>query len=129
MSTMPGNPTDAVDAPAQAAVLPTAAPDLDEIVRRFEAAAHDFAVDAPARTHLMSLCAQVATFTRELFPGETRLGVKNDPEIPDDLFFQFRVEATGGVDDIAARHDQWHARLCQFPAKFCGLFRLSVAVR
>ena len=129
MSTMPGNPTDAADALAQAALLPTAAPDVDEIVRRFQTAARDFRIEAPAPTELLSLCAQVATFTRELFPGEMRMRVKNDPEIPDDLFFQLHVEATGDIDDIAARHDQWHARLCRFPSKFCGLFRLSIAVR
>lgn len=93
MSTMPGNPTDAADAHAQATVFPTAAPVLDEpvldeIVRRFEAAARDCRVEAPAPTELLSLCGQVATFTRELFPGEMIIGVKNDPEIPDDLYLQ-----------------------------------------
>jgi hypothetical protein len=52
----------------------------------------------------------------------------NDPEILDDLFFRFRVDATGTIDDIAARNDEWHARVCRLPVRFSGMFRLSIAV-
>jgi hypothetical protein len=129
MSTAPRNPTDSCHAAAQAAVLSTARPDLDEAVRRFEAAAERFAVEPPPFPELRRLCGQVAGFAAELFPGEMRVEVKNDPEIPDDVFFRFGVDATGTLDDIAARNDEWHARVCRLPARFSGMFRLSIAVR
>jgi hypothetical protein len=82
----------------------------------------------PPSPELRHRFSQVADFTAELFPGELRVEVMNDPEILDDLFFRFRVDATGTIDDIAARNDEWHARVCRLPVRFSGMFRLSIAV-
>jgi hypothetical protein len=129
MSTAPRNEVNTADAPGHAVVMPSARPDLDELVQRFECAAESLAVEPPPSPELRQLCSQVAGFTAELFPGEMRVEVKNDPEIPDDIFFRFGVDAMGTIDDIAARNDEWHARVCRLPARFSGMFRLSVTVR
>lgn len=127
MSTVPRKATAPSEASSPAVVLPPVRPDLDEAVRRFEVAVEGFGVEPPSP--LRRLCTQVAGFTAELFPGEMRVEVKNDPEIPDDVFFRFSVDATGTIDEIAARNDQWHERVCRLPARFSGMFRLSIAVR
>lgn len=129
MSTVPRKAIDTANAPSPAVVLPPVGPNLDETIRRFEAAAEIFGVTPPPAPELRRLCGQVVDFTAELFPGEMRVEVKNDPEIPDDVFFRFGVDATGTIDDIAARNDEWHARVCRLPARFSGMFRLSIAVR
>lgn len=72
------------------------------------------------------MCGEVAAFTAELFPGELKIRVKNDPEIADDLYFVFAVRATGDVDDIVCRNDLWHRRVMQIEAKRHGLFRLAI---
>ena len=54
----------------------------------------------PSQAELSDLCRQAAAFTAELFPGGMEIRVKNDPEIPDDLYFVFAVRATGSVDDV-----------------------------
>lgn len=129
MSTVPRKATDDSGVGPAAVVLSPLRPNLDETVRRFQAAAEVFGVVPPVSAELRRLCSQVADFTAELFPGEMHVEVKNDPEIPDDLFFRFAVVATGTIDDIAALNDQWHARVCRLPATPSGLFRLSIAVR
>lgn len=129
MSTAPRDPIDTADTPAPAVVLPPARPDFDELMHRFEAAAEAFGVEPPPSLEMRHLCSQVAGFTAELFAGEMRVEVKNDPEIPDDVFFRFGVDATGTIDDVAARNDDWHARVCRLPPRFSGIFRLSIAVR
>ena len=48
---------------------------------------------------------------------------------PNDLYFLFGVDAIGSIADIAARNDEWHAKVCRLPSSFSGAFRLSIAVR
>lgn len=129
MAVMPRYSTDSVGPPSEAVVLAGARSDLDQLVQRFEEAAKGLGVEPPTSVDLRNLCNSVAAFTAELFPGKMRLDVKNDPEIPDDIFFRFAVDATGAIADIAARNDEWHARVCGLPARFSGMFRLSIAVR
>lgn len=126
MSTVPRNPTDAAPAEVQTPLLPAVRFDLDETVRRFEAAAESLGVERPDSAELRRLCGQVAMFTAKLFPGELRIRVKNDPEIPDDLYFVFAVRATGEIDAIVSRNDQWHRRIMQTEGNRHGLFRLAI---
>lgn len=128
MSTLPRDHTDAAHTVVRAAVLP-ARRELGEVVREFEAAAERLGVSKPTATELNRLCGQVAAFTAELFPGEMHIRINNDPEIPDDLYILFGVDATGGIDELAAKNDEWHGRVCRMPTRFSGLFRLSVTVR
>lgn len=129
MSTLPGDLRDAAILESQGAIVPPARLNIDEHVREFESAAQRLGVSVPSAAELGNLYRQVLEATADLFPGEARVSVKNDPEIPDDLYFVFAVGAAGSIDDIAARNDEWHGRVCRLPSKFSGLFRLSVRVR
>lgn len=102
MSALPRDPTDSANAEGHAAVLP-ARFDVEQFVNEFRAASVVLSVSAPPPEELSRLCRQVAALTAELFPGEPRIRVKNDPEIPDDLYFLFSVDATGSADEIARR--------------------------
>lgn len=126
MSTLPH---DSADAQQRTPVMPTAVHDLDGVAGEFEIAAKSLGVQRPSTTELHGLCRQVAAFTTDLFPGKLIVKIGNDPEVTDDLYFVFEVGATGGINDIAARHDEWHGRVCQLPITLPGLFRLSIAVR
>ena len=82
MSTLPRDPVDAAPAGAQATVLP-ARRDLEQAVREFGVAAERLGTSRPVAEELNDLCHHVAAFTAELFPGEMRVQIKNDPEIPE----------------------------------------------
>lgn len=126
MSTVPRSPTDIARAETRPAVLVAARPDLDEVVRRFEAAAESLGIDRPTGAELMRLCAEVAALTTELFPEGFHIRVKNDPEIPNDLYFVFAARATGDTDRIVTQNDQWHRRIRQSEGSRHGLFRLAI---
>lgn len=126
MATVPRNPSDTVDPGCPAVVLPAARPDTDELVKRFGIAAQSLGIEQPAAAELKRLCAEVIAVTEQLFPGEMRARVKNDPEIPDDLYFVFAVRAVGDIDDLVARNDQWHRRVVKIEDARHGLFRLAI---
>ena len=129
MSTVPRDLTDAIATGSHAAVIPAVRPNADDLVREIQSAAHQLGCRCPSSSDLSDLCRQVLGFTVEIFPGEPCIQVRNDPEIPDDLYVVFGVAATGTIDEIAAKNDDWHARVSRLPSKFSGLFRLSIAVR
>jgi hypothetical protein len=83
-------------------------------------------VEPPAPAELRRLCGEVTAFTADLFPGEMQVRVKNDPEIPDDLYYVFAVRGTGTVDELVARNDQWHRHVMRTEGHRHGLFRLAV---
>ena len=129
MTSLPNDVTDASVLGHRAKVVPMVRPNVDDVVREFESAADVLGIPRPSSPELGDMYHNVSGITAELFPGETRVTIENDPEIPDDLYFVFGVDAIGGIDDIAARNDEWHGRICHMPSKFSGLFRLSVTVR
>lgn len=126
MSTIPRDPIDVADTGHLPSLRPTSQRDLNEIVWEFESAAESIGIARPPRAELHDLCRHVAAFTAELFPAEPDIKVKNDPEIPSDLYFVFTVAATGTVDDLAARYDQWHRRVIHSEGRWHGLFRLAI---
>lgn len=128
MSTVPRYPTDIARGDVKPTMRVAAPPDIDEAVRRFQAAAESLGVDHLTNAELTRLCAEVAAFTADLFPGELRIRVKNDPEIPDDLYFVFAVRATGDLDRVAAQNDQWHRRIMRSEGSRHGLFRLAIDI-
>lgn len=99
---------------------------FDEALRDFEEAARHFSIATPSSDELRELCRRAEAITCELFPGEFSVAARTDPEIPDDLYFVVEVRAAGGIDEIAARNDEWHGRICQLPHRIPGLFRLSI---
>ena len=129
MSTVPHNPTDSAHSEGQAAIPPSFRVDLDEAVRRFEAAAENLGVERPSSVELRRLCDQVMSFTAELFPGAMDVEVRVDPEIADDLYFVFEVLAAGSADEIVERDAEWHRRLVGVARRWPGMFRLSVDAR
>jgi hypothetical protein len=126
MSTMPSDRDASAHAEVQAAVVPVGGPNLEEAVRRFVEFAKELDIGAPPSQELNELCRQVAAFTGDLFPGEWAVKVKNDPEIPSDLYFVFAVRAAGTIDDVVARNDQWHRSVVGVEGKRHGLFRLAI---
>lgn len=125
MSTVPRHPTDTTNTQPRAIVV-AASSEIEDAVREFEAAAECIDVDCPSEAELRQLCRQVASFTAELFPRITRIQVKNDPELPDELYILFAVDASGPVDDVLALNDQWHRRVISVEGKWHGLFRLAI---
>lgn len=124
MSTLPRGSTNATD--ANYLMMAPADPALEEVVSKFQAAAESLAIAPLDPVTLNELCRQVAVFTAELFPGEMRGMVKNDPEILEDLYFVYRVRATGDLDHLAALNDLWHRRLLTLKGRRPGLFWLSI---
>lgn len=129
MSTLPHDPVDTAKVDRQTAISSAARCDLAEVVREFDAAAKRFAAAHPARADLSDLFRKVVAFTTELFPGDMSVETRVDPEIPDDLYLVFEVSATGSVDEIVARDEQWHRRLLSVARPWPGLFRLSIDAR
>lgn len=123
MSTLP---RDSTSTTGPYAAIPAAPSELEDAAREFEAAAERLGINSPARGELMRLCELVAAFTIELFPGEMRVQVKNDPEIGSDLYFLFGVVASGSIAAIARKNDEWHAKACQLPSHLSGMFRLHI---
>ena len=128
MSILPRDPTGAAHAEARATVLP-ARRDLDQVLRDFEATAEHLHSSRPSAVELNHLCRQIAAMTTELFPGEIALETRVDPEIADDLYLVFEVRASGSIDEIVARDEQWHRRLLSIARNWPGLFRLSIDAR
>lgn len=124
MSTLPRDSTDATN--GNVVMMAPAGTDVEEAVRTFQSAAASLAIAPLDAGVLKGLCQQVAVFTSELFPGEVRIMVKNDPDIPQDLYFVFRVRSKAGVDELAALNDQWHRRLLMLKGRRSGLFRLAI---
>lgn len=68
----------------------------------------------------------VLAATKQLFPREVTIQKSSDPEIPDEEYFVFRALATGTVDEIVAKYDEWHRRLPQLAPGNEAMFRLSI---
>lgn len=129
MPMMRQHATDASPAECIRPITPSTRLDVNEAIRRFETAAAALGIERQSLTDLTRHFEEVTGFTEELFPGNMQVVVRNDPDIPDDLYFVFNVIADGDLADIAARNDDWHGRVCRMPVAFCGVFRLSIAVR
>lgn len=128
MSTLPHDPGHAsrseVHAPVRLAAYYEQT--VDEAVHEFESGAEWLGIPRPPTAELRDVCRQVAAFTAELFPRGVSIKVRNDPEITGDLYFVFEVADVGSVDEIVARHDDWHRRLVDLRGRQPGLVRLSI---
>ncbi|HEX5447050.1 MAG TPA: hypothetical protein VFW87_24760 [Pirellulales bacterium] len=91
--------------------------------------ADELGAERPSDDELRDLCQRVAAISGELFSNEWTVKVTRDPEIPGDVFFVFRVVATGNVDDIVARSNQWHIAVRRVIGSRAELFCLSFDVR
>lgn len=130
MSTYPHNAPDAgtVDRPAVVSP-PATARELDAAIRHFEATADALGAPRPASDELAKMVYQVATITRELFPGKLVVETDVDPECRDDVCLLFQVEATGSVEQIVTLNDRWHRHLLPLAPKWPLLFCLSIDAR
>ncbi|HQU47278.1 MAG TPA: hypothetical protein PK867_31030, partial [Pirellulales bacterium] len=99
MSTVPHDPSHATDAAHAAPVFAPASyqQKVDEAVSEFESGAYWLGIPRPPTAELREICRKVAAYTAEIFPGEMRIKVRNDPEITDDLYFVFEVVCDGDV--------------------------------
>lgn len=129
MPMVPQHATDTSPVECIGPITPSTRLDVNEAIRRFEAAAAALGIEPQSLADLTRHFKDVAVFTEELFPGNMQVVVRNDPDIPDDLYFVFSVGAKGDLADIAARNDEWHGRVYRMPVAFCGVFRLSITVR
>lgn len=98
---------------------------VEEAVREFETLAHEVGVGRITSQALREVCRQVADLTDTIFPGENRIEVRGDPEIPEELHFTFEVAATG-VNDAVAKNDEWHRSLRRAVGGRAVLFCLSI---
>jgi hypothetical protein len=73
-----------------------------------------------------AMIEHVLALTREIFPGEVRVYEVEDPEIPGNRYHVFEVSTEGPVDEVMARDELWHRRLCQLPNRSPGRYRLSI---
>lgn len=130
MSTLPHDPSAAV-AEHKSPVISAARyqHNFDKAVHDFEIAAEELLIERPSAAELRDLCGQVAAICDHLFPGELAVEVRRDAEIPDDLYFVFSVGATGDVDEIMARNNEWQLRVRRSIGGRADLFCLSFDVR
>ncbi len=73
--------------------------------------------------------AKAIRLTQELFPGQVRVEVEQDPEIPDDSYLVFNVAAEGTVPDIVKRRLEWHNQVRELIPDRAQRLRLSVEAR
>ncbi|MBI3466915.1 MAG: hypothetical protein HY000_28205 [Planctomycetes bacterium] len=78
---------------------------------------------------MLEALQKVESMTRQIFSGEVTMEEREDPEIPNDRHFAFCVVDTGNIEDILARHNEWHARLDEVPVELRGMFCLSIDAR
>jgi hypothetical protein len=89
-------------------------------------------VAAPRRADYSSVCRareKVREFTKEIFSGRFDESEKEDCEVPGDFYVAFRVKDPGTMDEVLARHQAWHERLCGLPTDLRAMFRLSIDAR
>ncbi len=131
MSTLPRDPSEMISSADQMPVVAAARHEqnLDEAIRDFTAVVDELGAERPSDDELRDLCQRVAAISGELFSNEWTVKVTRDPEIPGDVFFVFRVVATGNVDDIVARSNQWHIAVRRVIGSRAELFCLSFDVR
>lgn len=101
---------------------------LEEAVRQFEALADDSGVKRLSSRELREICRKVTDLTTAIFPGESVIEVRGDPEILEELHFTFKVVVTG-VDEAVAKNDEWHRSLRRIAGAHAVLFCLSIDVR
>ncbi len=68
----------------------------------------------------------VGELTARLFAVGYRIEQAQDHEIPGEAYFVFHVSAEGTVDEIVAKHDEWHRGLRRIDRERRGIFRLSI---
>jgi hypothetical protein len=74
----------------------------------------------------VKIAYQIAGFARELFPGKITVETGVDPEMRDDVWLRFEVEAAGTVEEVLALEDAWLHRVTSIAPECSGLFRLSI---
>ncbi len=67
--------------------------------------------------------------TRQLFSGEVTIEHVSDPEIHGEEYFVFRAAASGTLDQIVAKYDEWHRQLPRLAPGNESMFRLSIDAR
>jgi hypothetical protein len=70
--------------------------------------------------------ARAIRLTQSLFPGQVRVEVEQDPEIPDDSYLVFNVTAEGPLADVVNRRLQWHEQVRGLIPDAAQRLRLSV---
>lgn len=130
MSTMPRDSREVTDAAGHAPVFPAARQErnFDEAIRDFISMADELGIERPSDDELRDLCRQVAKVSLNLFPGDLVIKIIRDPEIRDDIYFEFNVRPTGSSDEIANRIWQWSIDLRRAVEKQADWFSLSFDV-
>jgi hypothetical protein len=70
--------------------------------------------------------AKAIRLTQSLFPGQVRVEVEQDPELPDDSYLVFNVAAEGTLAEIVSRRLQWHDQVRELLPERAQRIRLSV---
>jgi hypothetical protein len=70
--------------------------------------------------------AKAIRLTQSLFPGQVRVEVEQDPELPDDSYLVFNVAARGTPAEIVNRRLQWHEQVHELIPERAQRLRLSV---
>ncbi len=130
MSTLPRDSGEVIDAAGRAPVIPLARQErnFDEAIRDFISMADELGVARPSDDELRELCRQVAKVSLDLFSGELVIKIIRDPEICDDIYFEFNVRPTGSSDKIADRIWQWSIDLRRAVGNQAEWFSLSFDV-
>jgi hypothetical protein len=70
--------------------------------------------------------SQAVRLTQSLFPGQVRVEVEEDPELPDVSYLVFNVTAKGTIAEIVNRRTQWHEQVRALIPENAQRLRLSV---
>jgi hypothetical protein len=74
--------------------------------------------------------AAILQATAELFPaGQVTVTVESDPESGDEEFFAINVATPGDVNDLVARHSQWHSRKREVAPETASSYRLLLDIQ
>lgn len=129
MSTVHHNVAGTANAETAPAVIAARDAEFAAEIQRFAATADALGAPRPASDELTTIVEQVARFVHDLFPGKLAVETRVDPEIGDDIWLLFRVDACGTVEEILSLEDAWLRRVVSLAPRWPGLFRLSIDAR
>lgn len=128
MSTLPYDSSSRTD-PVPAVAVEGGEQAIEAVVREFACVADEVGMPRPAAAELHELCRQVTDVSRQVFPGDVRIKVGRDWEIPDDIYFVVDVCASGTPDEFVAQVKQWNLAVHRISVNWSGLFCLSFDAR
>lgn len=102
---------------------------LQSVVRDLIITADEVNMSRPSEAVLRELLRQVMEISRQMFPGDVRVKVGRDWEVPDDIYFVVDVRSSGTPDEFVARLREWDSAAYRIAGSemrfFCLTFHMD----